>query len=161
MGVPGTSQGASHFMNAFRGSLLHEANDEDPFDALGRGEHVTTEYVDGDIVIVEKAGTIETLLLRVFSFLVSAADLESIAQVSKKWKRLTESQQLYKSVSSLAPDGSVNWVNFKNLGIKMKGTEGSCFKCLERSTGNFLAVKKPRVFPKVHGTKNSVFVSGG
>ncbi|KAF1777297.1 Cyclin-like [Phytophthora cactorum] len=70
------------------------------------------------------------IILHVFSFLVTAKDLQNMAQVSKK---LGE------------------WINFKNLGIKNKGTEGTCIKCCQRSTGKILAMKKARVFPKGEG----------
>ncbi|KAF1780303.1 Cyclin-like [Phytophthora cactorum] len=68
------------------------------------------------------------IILHVFSFLVTAKDLQNMAQVSK----------------NVTPEGSVNWINFKNLGIKNKGTEGTCIKCCQRSTGKILAMKKAR-----------------
>lgn len=89
------------------------------------------------------------MILHVFSFLVSSDDLLSMAQVSKKWRELTSRRSLCRALSSTLPDGSVNWLNFQNLGIKNKGTEGTCFKCCQRSTGKILAMKKARVFPKV------------
>ncbi|POM77512.1 CMGC/CDK/CDC2 protein Kinase, partial [Phytophthora palmivora] len=91
------------------------------------------------------------IILHVFSFLVTAKDLQNMAQVSKKWKELTSRRSLYRSLPSVTPEGSVNWINFKNLGIKNKGTEGTCIKCCQRSTGKILAMKKARVFPKGEG----------
>ncbi|KAG2860059.1 hypothetical protein PC113_g8381 [Phytophthora cactorum] len=91
------------------------------------------------------------IILHVFSFLVTAKDLQNMAQVSKKWKELTSRRSLYRCLSSVTPEGSVNWINFKNLGIKNKGTEGTCIKCCQRSTGKILAMKKARVFPKGEG----------
>lgn len=89
------------------------------------------------------------IILHVFSFLVSSDDLVNMAQVSKKWRELTSRRSLCRALASTLPDGSVNWLNFQNLGVKNKGTEGTCFKCCQRSTGKILAMKKARVFPKV------------
>ncbi|KAL7687442.1 putative protein kinase domain, F-box domain, protein kinase-like domain superfamily [Plasmopara halstedii] len=91
------------------------------------------------------------IILHVFSFLVTAKNLQNMAQVSKKWKELTSRRSLYRTLPSVTPEGSVNWINFKNLGIKNKGTEGTCIKCCQRSTGKILAMKKARVFPKGEG----------
>uniref|UniRef100_M4BPH4 Cyclin-dependent kinase 2 homolog n=1 Tax=Hyaloperonospora arabidopsidis (strain Emoy2) TaxID=559515 RepID=M4BPH4_HYAAE len=88
------------------------------------------------------------IILHVFAFLVTAKDLQNMSQVSKKWKELTSRRSLYRSLPSVTVEGSVNWINFKNLGIKNKGTEGTCIKCCQRSTGKILAMKKARVFPK-------------
>ncbi|KAJ8576914.1 hypothetical protein ON010_g2292 [Phytophthora cinnamomi] len=74
-----------------------------------------------------------------------------MSEVSRKWKDLTSRRTLYRSLPSVTPEGSVNWINFKNLGVKNKGTEGTCIKCCQRSTGKILAMKKARVFPKVCG----------
>lgn len=89
------------------------------------------------------------MILHVFSFLVSSDDFHHMAQVSKRWRELTSRRSLCRALPSTLPDGSVNWLNFQNLGIKNKGTEGTCFKCHQRSTGKILAMKKARVFPKV------------
>ncbi|KAI9911861.1 hypothetical protein PsorP6_009670 [Peronosclerospora sorghi] len=91
------------------------------------------------------------IILHIFSFLVTAKDLQNMAQVSKKWKELTSRRSLYHSLPSVTSEGSVNWINFRNLGIKNKGTEGTCIKCCQRSTGKILAMKKARVFPKGEG----------
>lgn len=91
------------------------------------------------------------IILHVFSFLVTTKNLQNMAQVSKKWKELTSRRSLYRTLPSVTSEGSVNWINFKNLGIKNKGTEGTCIKCCQRSTGKILAMKKARVFPKGEG----------
>nr|CCA19390.1 cell division protein kinase putative [Albugo laibachii Nc14] len=91
------------------------------------------------------------MILHVFSFLVSAENLPILGQVSRKWRSITSSQSLCRDLPSLNSDGSVNWLNFQNLGMKNKGTEGTCFKCYQRSTGKILAMKKARVFPKGEG----------
>ncbi|TYZ57415.1 hypothetical protein PybrP1_006000 [[Pythium] brassicae (nom. inval.)] len=91
------------------------------------------------------------MILHVFSFLVSSEDFYNMAQVSKRWRELTSRRSLCRALPSTLPDGSVNWLNFQNLGIKNKGTEGTCFKCHQRSTGKILAMKKARVFPKGEG----------
>ncbi|KAG7383821.1 hypothetical protein PHYPSEUDO_003304 [Phytophthora pseudosyringae] len=115
----------------------------------------STAVIDGEALAVVPDGELdegeEGIILHVFSFLVTAQDLESMASVSKKWHELVNRPSLYQSLPSVASDGSVNWANFKNLGIKYKGTEGECFKCLERSTGRILAMKKIRSFPEGEG----------
>ncbi|EEY62343.1 cell division protein kinase, putative [Phytophthora infestans T30-4] len=68
--------------------------------------------------------------------------------VSKNWRELTDEQELYRPFPSVTPDGSVNWINFKKLSFKCEGSEGECFKCLERSTGRVLAMKRTRIFPE-------------
>ncbi|RLN95374.1 hypothetical protein BBJ28_00019671 [Nothophytophthora sp. Chile5] len=102
------------------------------------------------IVVVAKEEE-EALLLLVFSFLDTARDLESVAEVSTKWRELTNRRSLYRSLPSLTPDGAVNWLNFRNLGFVTKGTEGTCFKCCQRSTGKILALRRARAFPKGEG----------
>ncbi|GLE05577.1 hypothetical protein PINS_up014609 [Pythium insidiosum] len=92
------------------------------------------------------------MILHIFSFLVASGDdYLSMGQVSRRWRELTSRRSLCRALQSILPDGSVNWVNFQNLGIKNKGTEGTCFKCYQRSTGKTLAMKKARVFPKGEG----------
>ncbi|KAF4129950.1 Cyclin C-terminal domain-containing protein [Phytophthora infestans] len=71
--------------------------------------------------------------------------------VSKNWRELTDEQELYRPFPSVTPDGSVNWINFKKLSFKCEGSEGECFKCLERSTGRVLAMKRTRIFPEEEG----------
>lgn len=97
------------------------------------------------------------MILHVFSFLVSSDDFLNMAQVSKRWRELTSRRSLCRALPSTLPDGSVNWLNFQNLGIKNKGTEGTCFKCHQRSTGKILAMKKARVFPKVRSRVRSAW----
>ncbi|KAL3666264.1 hypothetical protein V7S43_008515 [Phytophthora oleae] len=86
---------------------------------------------DEDLVVVpdDFDEEVDAILLEIFSFLLTADDLGEMAAVSKKWHELIDSPSLYQSLHSLNPDGSVNWVNFKNLGFKCKGSEGECFKC--------------------------------
>ncbi|RQM09721.1 hypothetical protein DD237_007209 [Peronospora effusa] len=127
------------------------ANDEDDWEGnrplevrMNEVEPVLTPSEHFDLQPID-------IILHVFSFLVTAKDLQSMAQVSKKWKELTSRRSLYRSLPSVTPEGSVNWINFKNLGIKNKGTEGTCIKCCQRSTGKILAIKKARVFPKGEG----------
>ena len=126
------------------------ANDEDDWEGnrsleigINEVEPVLTPTEHFDLQPID-------IILHVFSFLVTAKDLQSMAQVSKKWKELTSRRSLYRLLPSVTPEGSVNWINFKNLGIKNKGTEGTCIKCCQRSTGKILAIKKARVFPKVN-----------
>ncbi|OWZ14764.1 CMGC/CDK/CDC2 protein kinase [Phytophthora megakarya] len=126
------------------------ANDEDEWD--NAPPHVKMEDVDAVLTPCEHFDLQPIdIILHVFSFLVTAKELQNMAQVSKKWKELTSRRSLYRSLPSVTPEGSVNWINFKNLGIKNKGTEGTCIKCCQRSTGKILAMKKARVFPKGEG----------
>ncbi|KAJ0393789.1 hypothetical protein P43SY_008226 [Pythium insidiosum] len=90
---------------------------------LSSSENTPSEHIDLQPV---------DMILHIFSFLVASDDFLNMGQ-------------------SILPDGSVNWINFQNLGIKNKGTEGTCFKCYQRSTGKTLAMKKARVFPKGEG----------
>jgi hypothetical protein len=125
------------------------ANDEEDWDGNGPPE-VSMEEVEAVLTPSEHFDLQPIdIILHVFSFLVTAKDLQSMAQVSKKWKELTSRRTLYRMLPSVTPEGSVNWINFKNLGVKNKGTEGTCIKCCQRSTGKTLAMKKARVFPKV------------
>ncbi|GMF39328.1 unnamed protein product [Phytophthora lilii] len=124
------------------------ANEDDDWDGNAPPQ-VKTDEVDAVLTPSEHFDLQPIdIILHVFSFLVTATDLGSMAQVSKKWKELTSRRSLYRSLPSVTPEGSVNWINFKNLGIKNKGTEGTCIKCCQRSTGKTLAMKKARVFPK-------------
>lgn len=91
------------------------------------------------------------MILHIFSFLVSPEDFPNMGLVSRRWRELTSRRSLCSALPSILPDGAVNWLNFQNLGIKNKGTEGTCFKCHQRSTGKILAMKKARVFPKGEG----------
>ncbi|EQC39305.1 CMGC/CDK/CDC2 protein kinase [Saprolegnia diclina VS20] len=91
------------------------------------------------------------MILHVFSFLIGADDLHNMQLVSKRWQELTSHTSLYRHVPNTTPDGTINWLNFRNLGIKNKGTEGTCYRCYQRSSGKVLAMKRARVFPKGEG----------
>lgn len=91
------------------------------------------------------------LILYVFSFLVASEDIFTMAQVSYRWRELTNSLALCRTLRNTTAEGGVNWLNFQNMGVKNKGTEGTCFKCRQRSTAKFLAMKRARVFPKGEG----------
>ncbi|CAH0474877.1 unnamed protein product [Peronospora belbahrii] len=128
------------------------ANDEDDWEGGNRSLKVKLNEVEAVLTPSEHFDLQPIdIILHVFSFLVTAKDLQSMAQVSMKWKELTSRRSLYRSLLSVTPEGSVNWINFTNLGIKNKGTEGTCIKCCQRSTGKMLAMKKARVFPKGEG----------
>ncbi|KAF1322518.1 Cmgc/cdk/cdc2 protein kinase, partial [Globisporangium splendens] len=115
----------------------HDSVAENSQEELKPAEHFDMQPVD--------------MILHVFSFLVSSDDFPNMTQVSKRWRELTSRRSLCRALPSTLPDGSVNWLNFQNLGIKNKGTEGTCFKCHQRSSGKILAMKKARVFPKGEG----------
>ncbi|CAI5730866.1 unnamed protein product [Peronospora destructor] len=127
------------------------ANDEDDWEG-NRPLEVKMNEVEPVLALSEHFDLQPVdIILHVFTFLVTAKDLQNMAQVSKKWKELTSRRSLYRLLPSVTPEGSVNWINFKNMGIKNKGTEGTCIKCCQRSTGKILAIKKARVFPKGEG----------
>ncbi|RHY14402.1 hypothetical protein DYB32_010853, partial [Aphanomyces invadans] len=90
-------------------------------------------------------------ILHVFSFLVYSDDVYQVQLVSKRWRELTSTPSLWLMLPDVTADGSINWLNFRNLGIKNKGTEGTCYRCFQRSTGRMLAMKRARVFPKGKG----------
>ncbi|RLN02377.1 hypothetical protein BBJ28_00022755 [Nothophytophthora sp. Chile5] len=119
----------------WEGNLSTEVVAEDIEEAVTPAEHFDLQPID--------------IILHVFSFLVTDKDLKNMAGVSSKWRELTNRRSLYRTLSSMTAEGSVNWLNFQNLGVKNKGTEGTCFKCCQRSTGKILALKRARVFPKV------------
>ncbi|RHY28388.1 hypothetical protein DYB32_006009 [Aphanomyces invadans] len=91
------------------------------------------------------------IILHVFSFLVYSDDVYQMQLVSKRWRELTSTPSLWRMLPDVTADGSINWLNFRNLGIKNKGTEGTCYRCFQRSTGRMLAMKRARVFPKGEG----------
>ncbi|OQR82806.1 cyclin-dependent kinase with F-box domain [Achlya hypogyna] len=91
------------------------------------------------------------MILHVFSFLIDTEDLHNMQLVSKRWRELTSHTSLYRHVPDTTPEGTINWLNFRNLGIKNKGTEGTCYRCYQRSSGKVLAMKRARVFPKGEG----------
>ncbi|RLN50304.1 hypothetical protein BBJ28_00021093, partial [Nothophytophthora sp. Chile5] len=119
----------------WEGNLSTEVVVEDIEEAASPAEHFDLQPID--------------IILHVFSFLVTDKDLKNMAGVSSKWRELTNRRSLYRTLSSMTGEGSVNWLNFQNLGVKNKGTEGTCFKCCQRSTGKILALKRARVFPKI------------
>ncbi|TMW64990.1 hypothetical protein Poli38472_009157 [Pythium oligandrum] len=126
------------------------ANDEDEWEGSA-----TEAPMDDSMVESKPAEHIDLqpvdMILHIFSFLVSSEDFPNMGLVSRRWRELTSRRSLCRALPSILPDGSVNWLNFQNLGIKNKGTEGTCFKCHQRSTGRILAMKKARVFPKGEG----------
>ncbi|KAF0715391.1 Aste57867_3394 [Aphanomyces stellatus] len=91
------------------------------------------------------------MILHVFSFLICSEDLYQMQLVSKRWRELTSQKSLCRVLPDTTPDGAINWLSFRNLGIKNKGTEGTCYRCFQRSTGRLLAMKRARVFPKGEG----------
>ncbi|OQS01847.1 cyclin-dependent kinase with F-box domain, partial [Thraustotheca clavata] len=91
------------------------------------------------------------MILHVFSFLVGTDDIYNMQLVSKRWRELISHTSLFRHVSNTTTEGTINWHNFRNLGIKNKGTEGTCYRCYQRSTGKILAMKRARVFPKGEG----------
>ncbi|RHY20829.1 hypothetical protein DYB36_011183 [Aphanomyces astaci] len=91
------------------------------------------------------------MILHVFSFLVYSDDVYQMQLVSKRWRQLTSTPSLWRALPDVTADGGINWLNFRNLGIKNKGTEGTCYRCFQRSTGRVLAMKRARVFPKGEG----------
>ncbi|CAK4078763.1 unnamed protein product [Aphanomyces euteiches] len=91
------------------------------------------------------------MILHVFSFLINTEDLYQMQLVSRRWRELTSQRSLCRVLPNTTADGTINWLNFRNLGIKNKGTEGTCYRCFQRSTGKLLAMKRARVFPRGEG----------
>ena len=93
------------------------------------------------------------LVYDIFSFLVECEErtIETMMSVSQQWKRIANDRMLWRGVRQFNEGGEVNWRNFRKLKKKSAGTEGICHKCLCRSTGEVLAVKKARVFPEGEG----------
>jgi serine/threonine protein kinase len=93
------------------------------------------------------------LVYGIFSFLVECEEqtLEAMMLVSPRWNAIANDRMLWRNVKQFNGDGSVNWRNFRKIKKKSAGTEGICHKCLCRSTGEVLAVKKARVFPEGEG----------
>jgi serine/threonine protein kinase len=91
------------------------------------------------------------LLLMIFSYMVESDAMENATQVCRKWRDMCNDRSIWKQVKIVLDNGTVNWSNFRKLAQKSKGTEGTCHKCLCRSTGDLLAVKRARVFPKGEG----------
>ena len=54
------------------------------------------------------------------------------------------------SVSSLKASGEINFFNLRFRGIKAEGTEGRCYRCVERSSEKEFALKRARLqYPNV------------
>jgi serine/threonine protein kinase len=99
---------------------------------------------------------------------LDAAFLNSVPLVCKDWHRCANSKLCWSGAENSwsASNGSaVNWANYRfikssahetkapNLesGAFYTGTEGDCFKAVQRSTGKQLTVKKARVYPGGEG----------
>jgi len=101
----------------------------------------------------------KAVMLEVFGFLVGDKSLvSSAASVCKSWNEIVDTPSLWVAALKRRGCGTNDsgseplfMDNFKNLGLKNKGTEGKCFKCYERSSGKMLAMKKARVYPDGEG----------
>ena len=67
----------------------------------------------------------------------------SLAAVSSTWHRVFNSRSVWWNAPRLLPTlGSVNWSNLRLArALRIRGTEGLCYRCVERSTGRELAVR--------------------
>jgi serine/threonine protein kinase len=115
----------------------------------------------------------DDIWLIIFQMLVQTDAIDVAAQVCKQWHALANSTLIWRSVpwrvegeAGEAGEGTVNWQNFRKLrheakpgvanaegqfGLISTGTEGVCFKCRSRSSGEMLAVKRARVYPQGEG----------
>lgn len=109
------------------------------------------------------------IILEAFAFLIGDQKfIESASVVCRDWCTLIDQRPLWidalrrRSLPSSILDGptpSQNRIetkplffqNFKNLGLKNKGTEGKCFQVYERSSGKVFAMKRARVYPDGEG----------
>ncbi|CAK9026416.1 Cyclin-dependent kinase 2 (Cell division protein kinase 2) [Durusdinium trenchii] len=71
--------------------------------------------------------------------------------VSKAWNKLCRSKELWQRVPSFTPAGSINRNCFQFLGKKNQGTEGTCFKVMQRRSNRMYALKRARVYPTGEG----------
>jgi serine/threonine protein kinase len=82
---------------------------------------------------------------------VDVDTVKAVSLVSHAWKGMMNSPSLWKSILSQAENGEFQWIRFLNMGKKAEGTEGTCFRCIDRVTGREMALKKARVYPDGEG----------
>ena len=75
----------------------------------------------------------------------------AVPSACKLWSVLANDKSIWSTIEPLTSMKAVNWGAYKNLGQISKGTEGTCFKVLERSSGRLIALKKSRVYPDGEG----------
>ena len=96
-------------------------------------------------------GSYKDILLTIFRFFISESagvdteTLGSIGGVCRLWAELHASPHLWRSAPLELPSGRINWAVVQQLSLHYTGTEGKCFKCRLRSTGEQVAVRQPRV----------------
>ena len=91
------------------------------------------------------------LVLVSFSFVHPLILLEAASLTCRRWNKLSRDLSLWRHLGFVDAPGHVERVNFANLGLKAKGTEGSCFCLRQRSSGKLFAMKRARVYPKGEG----------
>lgn len=115
----------------------------------GRSICTDDTAVGGDCCALLQTGPV--LLKRILSFLicVNGVDNEAVKELmctSRAIRSAARSLELWENVPFCLPNGSLNWIRFEGVKRKTTGTEGVCFRCLDRATGKELALKKARVY---------------
>ncbi len=99
----------------------------------------------------------EDVLLRTFGWFISENGVDdevvrALCLVSHRMYELVNRRGLWQRAPWADPvSGKLTWIRFKYKGKKGEGTEGVCYKCCDRATGKYLALKKARVYPHNEG----------
>lgn len=81
---------------------------------------------------------------------VDLPSLKALGATSRHWKAICEeNEMLWRNVPIRRLDGGLNKAKYIFEGKINEGTEGSCFKCIERGKHANFALKKARVYPEV------------
>ena len=136
-------------------------------DALLCSRFTASAPPNGGTLSVENVS--ESVLIFCFRYLtLNATFVQSVPLVCKQWHKAASSQLCWSSgEETQSPStsdlvGKINWANFTFLPCNVNktgnkrgafhcGTEGDCFKSLERSTGKMFAIKRARVYPGGEG----------
>jgi len=99
----------------------------------------------------------DDVVLQIFSFFIGSVTADkdacgSLPVVSASWHTSFNSKMLWASMARVDLSGGINWTNLRFKGIKAEGTEGTCFRCCERSSNTEFALKRARVnYPNGEG----------
>ncbi len=99
----------------------------------------------------------QDVLLKIFEWFISENGIDDVAVrvlclVSHRIYEVVNGTGLWQRVPWADPvTGKLMWIRFRYKGKKGEGTEGACYKCLDRTTGKCLALKEARVYPHSEG----------
>ncbi len=99
----------------------------------------------------------QDVLLKIFEWFISENGIDDVAVrvlclVSHRMYEVVNGTGLWQRVPWADPvTGKLMWIRFRYKGKKGEGTEGACYKCLDRATGKCLALKEARVYPHSEG----------